>query len=115
MVNRKFISKIIPVLLTGMLLLTGVLPAQTATAAAAKPAGLPTSLNAGDWAQVKALLSANEDAAPESQQAYLKASNTDAMDNFGDAVSLSGDTLVVGAPGEASMYTGVNGGASAGG
>jgi hypothetical protein len=37
-----------------------------------------------------------------SQQAYLKASNTDAFDEFGLSVSLSGDTLAVGAPGESS-------------
>jgi hypothetical protein len=34
------------------------------------------------------------------QQAYLKASNAEASDGFGQAVSLSGDTLAVGAPGE---------------
>ena len=44
-----------------------------------------------------------------SQQAYLKASNTDARDNFGYSVSLSGDTLAVGADGESSNATGVNG------
>jgi hypothetical protein len=44
-----------------------------------------------------------------SQQAYLKASNTNAGDNFGYAVAISGDTLVVGAPDEASSATGVNG------
>jgi hypothetical protein len=43
------------------------------------------------------------------QQAYLKASNTDSLDNFGLAVSVSGDTIVVGAPGEDSSSTGVNG------
>ena len=43
------------------------------------------------------------------QQAYLKASNTEAGDEFGSSVSLSGDTLAVGAPGEASAATGVNG------
>ncbi len=43
------------------------------------------------------------------QQAYLKASNTDAGDAFGDSVSISGDTIVVGAPGESSNATGVNG------
>ena len=42
------------------------------------------------------------------QQAYLKASNTDASDQFGYSVSISGDTIVVGAIGEASSYTGVN-------
>jgi hypothetical protein len=36
------------------------------------------------------------------QQAYLKASNTNGSDTFGSSVSLSGDTLAVGAPGEAS-------------
>jgi hypothetical protein len=36
------------------------------------------------------------------QQAYLKASNIDMGDGFGTSVSLSGDTLAVGAPGEAS-------------
>jgi hypothetical protein len=44
-----------------------------------------------------------------SQQAYLKASNTGADDNFGVSVAVSGDTVVVGAYGEASNATGVNG------
>jgi hypothetical protein len=44
-----------------------------------------------------------------SQQAYLKASNTGWSDNFGGSVAVSGDTLVVGAPGEASNATGVDG------
>ena len=43
------------------------------------------------------------------QQAYLKASNTGVNDNFGSSVALSGDTLVVGATGEDSNATGVNG------
>jgi hypothetical protein len=43
-----------------------------------------------------------------SQQAYVKASNTGAGDGFGFQVALSGDTLAVGAPGEASKATGVN-------
>jgi trimeric autotransporter adhesin len=47
-----------------------------------------------------------------SQQAYVKASNTDAKDNFGYALSLSGDgsTLAVSATLEDSAATGVNGG-----
>jgi len=49
--------------------------------------------NAGNW----------------SQQAYLKASNTDAGDQFGGSVAMSGDTVVVGVAGEASNATGVNG------
>jgi len=43
------------------------------------------------------------------QVAYVKASNTDADDYFGSRVAISGDTLVVGAPGEASSATGING------
>jgi hypothetical protein len=43
------------------------------------------------------------------QQAYLKASNTNAFDAFGFSVAIAGDTLVVGAPGEASNATGVDG------
>jgi hypothetical protein len=46
---------------------------------------------------------------PVAQQAYLKASNTNADDLFGSSVAMSGDTVVVGAPGEASAATGVNG------
>jgi hypothetical protein len=44
-----------------------------------------------------------------SQQAYLKASNTDTFDEFGGSVSISGDTIIVGAMGEDSSATGVNG------
>jgi len=43
------------------------------------------------------------------QQAYLKASNTEASDNFGSSVALSGDTLAIGAFGEDSAATGVGG------
>jgi hypothetical protein len=45
------------------------------------------------------------------QTAYLKASNTDAGDLFGDSLALSADgaTLAVGADGEASNATGING------
>lgn len=43
------------------------------------------------------------------QQAYIKASNTDPNDNFGVAVALHGDTLAVGAWNERSLSTGVNG------
>jgi hypothetical protein len=43
-----------------------------------------------------------------SQQAYLKAGNTGAGDNFGTSVAVSGDTLVVGAWLEDSATTGVN-------
>jgi hypothetical protein len=44
-----------------------------------------------------------------SQQAYLKASNTGAFDQFGIAVAVSGDRVVVGANSEDSNASGVNG------
>ena len=43
-----------------------------------------------------------------SQEAYLKASNTDSSDEFGGSVAISGDTVVVGATGESSRAKGVN-------
>ncbi|KKL06450.1 hypothetical protein LCGC14_2595910, partial [marine sediment metagenome] len=46
-----------------------------------------------------------------SQQAYVKASNNESLDWFGSSVALSGDgnTLAVGAAGEDSAATGING------
>ena len=44
-----------------------------------------------------------------SQQAYLKASNSDESDLFGGSVAIAGDTVVVGATGESSNAFGVNG------
>ncbi len=44
-----------------------------------------------------------------SQQAYLKASNTEVLDRFGYSVAISEDTVVVGAYGEDSDAVGVNG------
>jgi uncharacterized delta-60 repeat protein len=46
---------------------------------------------------------------PVAQQAHLKASNSGAYDNFGCSVAVSGDTVVIGALGESSSATGVNG------
>lgn len=43
------------------------------------------------------------------QQAYLKASNTEKNDNFGYSLAISEDTIVVGAQGEDSRAEGVNG------
>lgn len=44
-----------------------------------------------------------------SQQAYIKASNTEMGDAFGQSVALAGTTLVATAPGEDSSATGING------
>jgi hypothetical protein len=56
----------------------------------------------------------NNSSSPWSQQAYIKASNTEALennDNFGASIDLStdGNTLVVGAPGEDSSAIGTTG------
>jgi hypothetical protein len=50
-----------------------------------------------------------------SQQAYLKAPNAQAGDNFGSAVAIDGDTIVVGAPAEDSNQTSVSNGTTASG
>jgi FG-GAP repeat/Divergent InlB B-repeat domain len=44
-----------------------------------------------------------------SEQAFLKASNTENSDYFGRSVAVAGDTIVVGADGEDSSTTGING------
>ncbi|MGE3609640.1 MAG: fibronectin type III domain-containing protein [Bacteriovoracaceae bacterium] len=44
------------------------------------------------------------------QEAYIKANNPDASDYFGHWVGLSGDTIVVGAPGEDSVQTTITNG-----
>ncbi|MCZ6890487.1 MAG: cadherin-like beta sandwich domain-containing protein, partial [Gammaproteobacteria bacterium] len=43
------------------------------------------------------------------QQAYIKASNTDSGDRFGAYLDIDGDTLIVGAPGEKSLASGIGG------
>jgi hypothetical protein len=68
-------------------------------------APLPLGVTRTDWEQIRALLPADLLA----QQAYLKASNTEADDIFGLSVAISGDTIVVGASSESSNATGING------
>ena len=64
-------------------------------------AATPPGLTAGEWQGIADTIA---------QQAYLKASDTTGgPDEFGLSVAISGDTLVVGAPYEASAATGVNG------
>ncbi len=72
---------------------TGVNGDQTSTGAASAGAAYVFVRNGTTW----------------TQQAYLKASNTAAQDRFGSTVGISGDTIVVGAPGEDNVATGVNG------
>ena len=65
------------------------------------------SNNSGDNTGAVYVFARNDDA--WIQQAYLKASNSDSGDGFGFSVSISGDTIVVGAIGEDSVANGVNG------
>jgi hypothetical protein len=88
--------------------------------------GVPDGISASDWAGIRTAhqaarrgsrLTTNEDVEPTAvaaavevdQQAYVKASNPDLGDFFGNAVAVSGDTVVVGAFFEDSNATGING------
>ena len=63
--------------------------------------------NSADWAGAAYVFVRS--GATRSQQAYLKASNADSYDFFGNSVAISGDTIVVGASEEDSNAKGVNG------
>ncbi len=71
--------------------------------------GDQTNNGAGDSGAVYVFV--RNSAGTWSQQAYIKASNAEANDQFGTAISISdnGNTLIVGAFGEDSTATGVNG------
>src|SRR6266404_4556792 len=60
-------------------------------------------------AMVPLTLASAQSAALIAQQAYLKASNTGPVDQFGWFVAISGDTIMVAAPFEDSNTIGVNG------
>ena len=66
-----------------------------------------SQLPADDWDHIQSLLPDN--VVPYSQQAYIKASNAAAEDQFGASVAIFGDTVVVGAVLEDSIAAGVNG------
>ena len=61
----------------------------------------PVRIAAADWQSIQALF-------PPSQQAYLKASNTEGGDSFSESVAVDGNTVVVGTAYEDSAATGVN-------
>ena len=67
-------------------------------------AATPEGMEAADWSAIQEAGSQP----PISQQAYLKASNSGKNDYF-DAVAISGDTVIVGAPFEDSKATSVDG------
>lgn len=73
-----------------------------------------TGVNNGNQADVSAVASGAayvfvRVAGVWSQQAYVKASNTEAGDSFGTRIALDADTLAVSAPGEDGNGVGVNG------
>jgi hypothetical protein len=76
------------------------------SSAATEIDGNQTDNNAADSGAVYVFIRTN---GVWSQQAYVKASNTEGFDLFGTSIALSGDTLAVGAFFEASAATGVNG------
>ena len=80
-----------------------------ASAEASAATGVNGSENDNSAANAGAAYVFFHDGASWSQQAYLKASNTDGGDFFGDRVAIDGDTIVVGAGGESSFATGVDG------
>ncbi|MBP6179305.1 MAG: SBBP repeat-containing protein, partial [Anaerolineales bacterium] len=106
MVARQLISRILFTLCI-CALLTGALPSQIAYA---DNSSIPVNreiMSAPEWEQVKALLPAS--VSQTSQQAYLKASNTEEGDFLGLVTAISGDTLAVGTYLEDSNSVGVNG------
>ena len=78
---------------------------QTCTVASGSGAGVVAAIT-----NVAVTCSTNT---PWSQQAYVKASNAYQYADFGHSVAISGDTLVVGADGEASNQTTITNGSTA--
>jgi hypothetical protein len=89
---------------------TAVVAAHQEDSAAIGVNGDQTDNSAGDSGAVYVF--ARDPSGNWSQQAYLKASNTNAQDFFGESLSISGNTLLVGASREDSDATGINGDAS---
>jgi hypothetical protein len=75
------------------------------------PDQVPEGLSASDWSSIRRAYSSSHSAKAAgvtNQEAYLKASNPAAAEEFGGSVAVSGDTVVVGAYVEDSPTTGVN-------
>ncbi|HYF63320.1 MAG TPA: FG-GAP repeat protein [Herpetosiphonaceae bacterium] len=95
-------------LLLGLLLILGPLSTQAVPPRPGGAEGSAAPLSNHDWAAIRTLLpeAASGAVTPET---YFKASNPGYTDTFGWSIALSGNMLVVGAPGEASAATGING------
>ena len=73
------------------------------------PLAAGESVTGGEWASLREALAASPLTVVPGQQAYLKASNADANDTFGQVLAVDGDTAVIGAALEDSAATGVDG------
>ena len=87
--------------ITLVVLLIGLLPMLAVTRIPQAASAAPAGLHPADWQAIQAQI-------PITQQAYLKAANPGAGDEFGISVAASGDTVVVGAREEDSSSSGVN-------
>jgi hypothetical protein len=99
------VTRYLPILL-GLLLILSPLATQAAPPPPGAEASLAT-LSQRDWAAIAALQPAL--LSVSDQHTYFKASNPGSIDDFGLFMAMSGETLVVGAPNEASSSPGVNG------
>ena len=99
--------------LAALIVAVAITPGGASAGSAPSAEQQPSTLSTADWRQIRGLLGITSNNAPAlppfRQEAYVKASNTGAADFFGWSVAISGDTVVVGAPGEDSSATGVNG------
>ena len=100
------VIRYLPILL-GLLLILSPLATQAAPAQQLAAAASSAPLSERDWAELAALQPALRPVTD--QYTYFKASNPDSIDDFGLFMAMSGNTLVVGAPNEASASPGVNG------
>ncbi|MCA0350989.1 MAG: FG-GAP repeat protein [Chloroflexi bacterium] len=89
-------------IIAGLLLLAVVIGLARVGRFAHAQSAQSASIRASDWQAISQLL-------PPSQQAYLKASNTNLGDQFSSSVAIDGNTIAIGAPNESSAATGING------
>jgi uncharacterized repeat protein (TIGR02543 family) len=93
----------VALLMGGLIPVSAIEPGESQTLTSSEQ--VPKGLSAADWQSIRSTYAASV----TSQPAYVKASNTEAEDEFGRSVAVSGDTVVVGAQRENSNAVGVNG------
>ena len=111
--NSNFLRILASVVILSLLLPSSSIQARQTTASTEAPvqeavsdvdSTLPEGLTSSESKSIQNQIMSNL-----SQQAYLKASNTDMEDYFSFSVAVSNDMIIVGAPYEDSAATGVNG------